>query len=108
MTSGSPTPVRFAEVILDEEIAAGGTHYLRVAGAGSATSQIYRLDVAAVLGATASCAGDLNGDGQVGGDDLAAMLGAWGVGSGAADLDDDGMVAASDLAALLGAWGPCP
>jgi len=48
---------------------------------------------------------DLNGDGIVGGPDLALMLAAWGVGAGPADLDGDGAVGGSDLAILLAAWG---
>lgn len=54
----------------------------------------------------APCPADLDGNGQVGASDLAALLGAWGA-SGPADLDGDGQVGSSDLAALLGAWGPC-
>ena len=54
---------------------------------------------------TPMCTGDLNSDGEVGGADLAALLGAWG-GPGA-DLDGDGTTNASDLATLLGGWGPC-
>lgn len=53
-----------------------------------------------------ACPGDLNGDGVVGGADLALLLGSWGSG-GAGDLDADGVVGALDLAALLGSWGPC-
>jgi outer membrane protein assembly factor BamB len=49
-------------------------------------------------------AADLNCDGVVDAQDIAALLVAWG-GSGAADLDGDGIVGASDLAILLGAWG---
>ncbi len=52
------------------------------------------------------CLGDLSGNNEVGPDDLAILLGAWG-GSGAADLDGDGTVDAADLAVLLGAWGDC-
>jgi predicted dienelactone hydrolase len=49
---------------------------------------------------------DLDGDGGVGGSDLALLLSAWGsCAKCAADLDGDGFVAASDLAILLGAWG---
>jgi hypothetical protein len=51
------------------------------------------------------CPADLDGDGQVGASDLAALLGSWG-GGGPADFDGGG-VGASDLAALLGSWGPC-
>jgi len=47
---------------------------------------------------------DLDGDGVVGGSDLAVLLGAWG-GSGAADLDGNGVVDGGDLAIVLGSWG---
>lgn len=53
------------------------------------------------------CDADFNGNGSVGAEDLAAMLGAWGGVDMNFDLDGDGAVAASDLAALLAAWGPC-
>ena len=46
---------------------------------------------------------DIDGDGSVGPNDLALLLGAWGTSSN--DLDGDGVVGASDLAVLLGAWG---
>lgn len=51
----------------------------------------------------ASCLpADLNCDGEVGGADLAILLGAWG--TNGADLDGDGAVGGADLAILLGAW----
>jgi len=53
-----------------------------------------------------SCAGDLDGRGQVDAADLAALLGQWG-GAGSGDLDASGSVNAADLAILLGAWGAC-
>jgi hypothetical protein len=49
--------------------------------------------------------GDLDGNGSVGGSDLAILLGAWGSKGGPADLDGDGVVGGSDLAILLGSWG---
>jgi len=52
------------------------------------------------------CRSDLDGDGTVGGSDLAILLAAWG-GVGSADIDGDGLVLAGDLAELLGAWGVC-
>lgn len=60
----------------------------------------------AAVSCFAKCPADISGNGVVGSEDLAALLGAWG-GPGAGDLDGDGVVSASDLAALLGAWGPC-
>jgi hypothetical protein len=53
------------------------------------------------------CVADIDGDGTVGGSDLATILGAWGSADADADLDGDGTVNGADLATLLGAWGPC-
>ncbi len=54
----------------------------------------------------ASCPADLSGDGIVGGEDLAILLGGWGPGC-AGDFDGDGVVGGADLAVMLGAWGAC-
>jgi hypothetical protein len=55
------------------------------------------------------CPGDINFDGVINLDDLAELLGNYGMTSGATfadgDLDDDGDVDLSDLAALLGVYG---
>ena len=61
-------------------------------------------DVAAFWAKSAIPRGDLNGDGVVQADDLAAVLAAWGQSGVAADLDLDGIVGAADLAAVLAAW----
>ncbi len=60
--------------------------------------------------ASASCAGDANGDRIVDAADLAAIIAAWGpAGSNTStDLDGDGVVGASDIASLIAAWGECP
>ena len=50
-------------------------------------------------------AGDLNGDREVDGQDLATLLAAWDSDSEIADLDGDGRVGGPDLAILLGAYG---
>jgi hypothetical protein len=57
-----------------------------------------------------ACPADLDGNGEVAAQDLAAVLAAWGPCSGAcpADIDGNGEVAAQDLAAVLAAWGACP
>jgi glucose/arabinose dehydrogenase len=52
------------------------------------------------------CIADLNTDGTVDAEDLAALLGQWGQ-SGSADLDGSGAVDSADLAILLGAWEGC-
>ena len=54
-----------------------------------------------------ACPADINGDGSVGGADIASLLGAWGGGDPSADLDDDGVVGAPDLAIMLSSWGAC-
>ena len=62
----------------------------------------------AICECTLPCPADLNGDSQVNGSDLTALLGAWGAANGSsADLNGDGQVNGSDLTALLGAWGKC-
>lgn len=48
---------------------------------------------------------DLDGNGQVDGNDLIILLGAWGTSDAAADLDGNGIVDGADLMILLGAWG---
>jgi glucose/arabinose dehydrogenase len=52
------------------------------------------------------CIADLNADGTVDAEDLAALLGQWGQ-PGSADLDGNGSVDSADLAILLGAWEGC-
>jgi len=51
------------------------------------------------------CPADLNGDGSVAAQDLAALLDAWDGPAG--DINGDGTTNAQDLAALLTAWGEC-
>ena len=52
-----------------------------------------------------TCLADFNGDGEVNGGDLAAVLGGWGGTS--ADLNEDGVVDGADLATVLASWGSC-
>ena len=61
----------------------------------------------AATNAPGVCVGDLDGDGQVSGSDLAILLGQWG-GPGSADFNGSGTVDGADIGTLLGAWGPCP
>lgn len=55
------------------------------------------------------CETDLDGDGSVGGSDLAFLLGRWGScpeqGACEGDFNDDGMINGYDLSLLLSNWG---
>ncbi|MBL9120931.1 MAG: hypothetical protein JNL80_13550 [Phycisphaerae bacterium] len=88
-------------------IAIGDNNWIAVRGmdftvSGDPRVLLFELTVAV------PCLADLNGDGSVGAEDLAVLLGAWGENPGSpADLSGDGAVSAADLALLLGAWGPC-
>ena len=54
------------------------------------------------------CPADVNGDTEVGFDDLVVVLADWGSCSGcAADIDASGVVDFNDLLVLLGDFGPC-
>ncbi|MBC23943.1 MAG: hypothetical protein CMJ32_08530 [Phycisphaerae bacterium] len=58
---------------------------------------------------SATCPGDYNGDGEVSGEDLGALLGAWGTDN--CDINISGsngcIINGEDLGALLGSWGVC-
>jgi hypothetical protein len=57
------------------------------------------------------CPADLDGNGDVGFNDLVILLGGWGLCPGLGpcpgDIDGDGSVGYSDLTILLASWGPC-
>jgi hypothetical protein len=55
----------------------------------------------------APCTGDVDGNGDVGVDDLLVLIGQWG-GPGSGDLDGSKVVGVDDLLLLLNAWGSCP
>ena len=55
------------------------------------------------------CPADIDVDGEVGFNDLLAILAAWGeCAECPEDIDDDGDVDFNDLLLLLAQWGPCP
>jgi len=53
------------------------------------------------------CTGDLDGNGEVGVDDLLAVLAAYQTNADG-DCDGDGDTDVDDLLLLISAWGPCP
>ena len=65
------------------------------------------------VGELSTCEGDINGDGEIGIEDVGALLAGWGPCPGApdpcpGDLDGDGIVGIMDFLDLLSLWGPCP
>jgi len=52
------------------------------------------------------CYCDLSCDGWIGVEDLAILLGDWGT-DGPGDVDGSGECGGADLAALMTNWGPC-
>jgi hypothetical protein len=72
-----------------------------------------RADIVRILktdiGSIEPCDGDLDQSGDVGVDDLFAILGAWGPcgGSCPEDINGDGFVGTDDLLAVLSGWGSC-
>jgi phosphodiesterase/alkaline phosphatase D-like protein len=56
---------------------------------------------------TAPCTGDVNGDSEVNGFDLGAVVGAWGAARGPEDVNGDGSVDGQDLGVVLSGWGRC-
>lgn len=69
--------------------------------------------VLTTAGALGTCAGDIDGDGEIGIEDVGDMIAAWGPCPGApdpcpGDLDGDGLVGITDFLDLLSLWGPCP
>lgn len=72
---------------------------------GASSGQIFKIVPAdGSNGCVPPLVGDIDGNGQVNGADLAAVLSAWGTKGSNADLDGDGAVGGSDLAIVLGNW----
>ncbi len=81
---------------------------LKKTSAGLAIAAALALAPAAIAGV--SCPWDLDGDGNVGVNDLLTLLAAWGPvpTPDPPDFDGDGNVGVTDLLILLANWGECP
>ena len=84
------------------------TTYFIVLGGYSATTPLGTGTLSVSTANGVDCGGggvdgDLDGDGQVNGADLAICLGSWGGPGG--DADGDGTTNGADLAVILGNWG---
>ena len=53
------------------------------------------------------CPGDMDGSGDVGVDDVLAVLGAYGSNDPSGDVNGDGTVNVDDILAVVAAFGPC-
>ncbi len=82
----------------------GGTANLLLSGAFGKSTITTGLSVALVAEGTRQVSADINGDGNVNAQDLAALLAAWGTDDASADLDGNGTVGGVDLATLLASW----
>ncbi len=51
---------------------------------------------------------DINGDDDVGVDEVHAVIAAWGTDDADVDVNYDGIIDTNDLLLVLSAWGPCP
>ncbi len=93
------SPLQLAE--LRATVAAGNGQAMSLETAGYAGAVF-------VLGGD-WCVIDLDGDGMVGGAELAAVLGAWGTDGGplGADFDGSGLVDGADLLIVLSQYGEC-
>jgi len=54
------------------------------------------------------CPADLNGDGEVGVNEILTIIEVWGTDDADADITGDGIVGVDDLLTVISAWGPCP
>ncbi len=60
------------------------------------------------FGPPATCLGDIDGDGIIGGSDLGTLLAEWQCGTGCdSDIDQNGIVDGGDIGLLLASWGFC-
>jgi hypothetical protein len=107
-TLTSQTPVaRLTSGVLDPKdedddwVIGGGV----VAGFRGETAVIEQTNL--LNGDTTTCP-DINGDGEVGVDEILVVIAAWGTDDADADVNDDGIVDTNDLLLILSAWGPCP
>ena len=56
---------------------------------------------------TDSDCSDIDGDGEVGVDEVLAVIAAWNTGNTDADVNNDGIVDTNDLLQVLSDWGLC-
>jgi hypothetical protein len=83
-----------------------GTNYKIAIGSFNTSVGTGTFTISQTGTCSAPCPADLDGDGEVGASDLAALLNAWGTAGG--DLNNNGTTDSGDLAVLLNAFGPCP
>lgn len=97
-----------AKVVDNDSMVTVGESVLGAAD-GEFTLTVGAAAMLQVLSAGASqCPGDLDGNGEIGVEDLLTTLAAWGTDPGGPpDLNGDGEVNIFDLLIILSSWGPC-
>lgn len=85
----------------DPEGAIAGNRFVMAYSEASGTDQGWDIRMS-WIDVEVCLVGDYNCDGQINGQDLAHLLGYWGLAGG--DLNGDGTTDGSDLAQLLGSW----
>ena len=108
----------YLDAVIVPALPAGAARYVYLEGAGcginNASDPVFFDTIAydvVIIGADESCAGDVNRDGVLNLDDLAALLAGYGRTSddpaynSDLDFDGDGVVNLNDLAELLGRYG---
>jgi hypothetical protein len=85
---------------------------LDIQGDHAVVGALYEPDNGAVhawrgLLASCACTGDLDGDGDVGINDLLTVLEGWGGDGSQGDVNGDGQTGVDDLLALIAVWGSC-
>ncbi|MDP6987520.1 MAG: hypothetical protein QGG74_05695 [Phycisphaerales bacterium] len=87
----------------------GDSYYIRVGGWSGSSSGTGLLVVDGPgdpCDSSEPCTGDMDGSGDVGADDLLAVIAGWGSPSG--DVDGNGTTDSNDLLLLIASWGSCP
>jgi hypothetical protein len=74
---------------------------------GGNANNFETLEACEAACAKAGCPADVDGDGEVGMQDLLVVLKSWNESGGPADVNGDGVVGVEDLLALLASWGAC-
>ncbi|MCH2142438.1 MAG: S8 family serine peptidase [Phycisphaerales bacterium] len=100
----SLTPDEVEDIMADTAMDRGSSGYDTQYGWGIANAAA----AVAAVDTTDPCQGDVDGNGNVGADDILAIIAAWGSSDPDADINGDGLVGTDDILILIANWGDCP